>query len=82
MKLAEEKLKSQMMEGKKNWKEKRTYRQEYRSHKTLEETGRRIEEVGRANGEKATEAKAFIRKHEEVKATTEHLEGILVELPR
>ena len=79
MKLAEEKLKSQTTEGKKELEGKKDLidRNIDSIGKTLTEVQRRIEEVGKVSGERITEVTTLIKKHEEVttklKDTTEHL---------
>ena len=79
MKLAEEKLKSQTAEGKKELEGKKDLidRNIDSIGKTLTEVQRRVEEVGKVSGEKITEVTTLIKKHEEVttklKDTTEHL---------
>jgi len=79
MKLAEEKLKSQTAEGKKELEGKKDLidRNIDSIGKTLTEVQRRIEDVGKVSGERITEVTTLIKKHEEVttklKDTTEHL---------
>ncbi len=79
IKLAEEKMKSQTAEGKKELEGKKDLidRNIENIGKTLTEVQRKIEEVGKASGEKITEVATLIKKHEEVttklKDTTEHL---------
>jgi len=83
IKLAEEKLKSQTVEGKKELEGKKALIDQNIETigKTLSEVQRKIEEVGKTSGEKITEVAALIRKHEEVtsklKDTTEHLSHAL-----
>jgi DNA recombination protein RmuC len=83
MELAEEKLKSQTIEGKKELDgKKELIDQNIESiGKTMFEVQRRIEEVGKVSGEKFTEVSTLIKKHEEVtsklKDTTERLGNAL-----
>lgn len=81
--LAEEKLKSQSNEGKKDLEgKKELINQSIEAvSKTLADVQRRIEEVGRGSGEKFTELTTLIRKQEEVttrlRDTTDHLRQAL-----
>jgi DNA recombination protein RmuC len=81
--LAEEKLKSQSNEGKKDLEgKKELINQSIEAvSKTLADVQRRIEEVGRGSGEKFTELNTLIRKQEEVttrlRDTTDHLRQAL-----
>ncbi len=79
IKLAEEKLKSQTVEGKKELEGKKGLIDQNIEviGKTLAEVQKRIEDVGRTSGEKFSEVSMLIKKHEEVtvrlKDTTDHL---------
>lgn len=79
IKLAEEKLKSQTVEGKKELEGKKGLIDQNIEAigKTLAEVQKRIEDVGRTSGEKFSEVSMLIKKHEEVtvklKDTTDHL---------
>lgn len=79
IKLAEEKLKTQTIEGKKELDGKKELIDQNIEAigKTLSEVQRRIEDVGKTSGEKFTEVTTLIKKHEEVtsklKDTTERL---------
>ncbi|MHB8109431.1 MAG: DNA recombination protein RmuC [Syntrophorhabdaceae bacterium] len=79
MKLAEEKLKAQNSDGKKELESKKELIDKNIESigKTLAEVQRRIEDVGKVSGEKIAEVNVLIRKHEEVtirlKDTTENL---------
>jgi DNA recombination protein RmuC len=81
--LAEEKLRTQAVEGTKELEgKKELIDQSIESiGKTLSDVQRRIEEVGKVSGEKITEVATLIKKHEEVtsklKDTTEHLGSAL-----
>jgi len=83
IKLAEEKLKTQTMDGKKELDGKKALIDQNIEAigKTLSEVQRRVEEVGKTSGEKFTEVSTLIKKHEEVTAklkdTTEHLSHAL-----
>jgi DNA recombination protein RmuC len=79
IRLAEEKLKSETLESKKELDGKKELidRNIEVIGKTLADVHKRIEELGRASGEKFTEVATLIKKHEEItirlKDTTEHL---------
>jgi DNA recombination protein RmuC len=79
IKLAEEKLKTQTVESRKDLDGKKELIDQNIEviGKTLAEVQRKIEEVGKASGEKITEVATLIKKHEEVtfqlKDTTERL---------
>ena len=79
MQLAEEKLKSLSMEGKKELQGKKELIDQNIEaiNTTLADVRKRIEEVGKSSGERITEVATLIRKHEEVtlrlRDTTEHL---------
>lgn len=79
IKLAEEKLKSQTVEGKKELEGKKGLIDQNIEAigKTLAEVQKRIEDVGKTSGEKFSEVSMLIKKHEEVtvrlKDTTDHL---------
>jgi len=83
IKLAEEKLKSQTVEGKRELEGKKELIDQNIETigKTLSEVQRKIEEVGKTSGERITEVATLIRKHEEVtsklKDTTEQLSHAL-----
>lgn len=83
IKLAEEKLKSQTVEGKKELEGKKGLIDQNIEAigKTLSEVQRKIEEVGKASGEKITQVATLIQKHEEVTSklnnTTDHLRHAL-----
>ena len=87
LKLAEETLRSQTIEGKKELESKKELIDQNIEAigKTLSEVQRRIEEVGKISGEKFTEVATLIKKHEEVtsklKDTTESL-AMLLQAPR
>ena len=79
IKLAEEKLKSQTVEGEKELEGKKGLIDQniQAIGKTLAEVQKRIEDVGKTSGEKFSEVSMLIKKHEEVtvklKDTTDHL---------
>ncbi|MDA8433337.1 MAG: DNA recombination protein RmuC [Nitrospiraceae bacterium] len=79
IKLAEEKLKSQTVEGQKELEGKKGLIDQNIEiiGKTLAEVQKRIEDVGKTSGEKFSEVSMLIKKHEEVtvklKDTTDHL---------
>ncbi|MBI5212038.1 MAG: DNA recombination protein RmuC [Nitrospirae bacterium] len=83
IKLAEEKLKSQTVEGKKELEGKKQLIDQNIETigKTLYEVQRKIEEVGKTSSEKITEVTTLVKKHEEVtsklKDATEHLRQAL-----
>ena len=83
IKLAEEKLKTQTIDGKKELDGKKALIDQNIEAigKTLSEVQRRVEEVGKTSGERLTEVTTLIKKHEEVttklKDTTEHLSHAL-----
>ncbi|MCX8022245.1 MAG: DNA recombination protein RmuC [Syntrophorhabdaceae bacterium] len=68
IKLAEEKLKTHTMDGKREIEAKKELIDKTieAMGKTLSEVQRRIEDVGKTNSEKITEVSALIRSHEEV----------------
>jgi DNA recombination protein RmuC len=79
IRLSEEKLKTQTVEGRKELEGKKELidRNVEAIGKTLAEVQKRIEDMGKTSGEKITEVATLIKKHEEVtsklKDTTEHL---------
>jgi len=79
MRLAEEKIKSQGAEGKKELENKKELIDKNIESigKTLQEVQRRVEDVGKVSGEKIAEVSTLMRRHEDVtsklKDTTEHL---------
>lgn len=79
MRLAEEKIKSQGAEGKKELENKKELIDKNIESigKTLHEVQRRVEDVGKVSGEKIAEVSTLMRRHEDVtsklKDTTEHL---------
>jgi DNA recombination protein RmuC len=83
LKLAEEKLRSQTIDNKKELEGKKELIDQSLETiaKTLSEVQKRIDEVGKGSGEKFAEISALIRKHEEVtsklKDTTDHLRHAL-----
>lgn len=83
LKLAEKTLEAKTTEGKKELETKKELIDQNIEAigKTISEVQRKIEEVGKASGEKFTEVSTLIRKHEEVtsklKDTTEHLSHAL-----
>ena len=83
LKLAEKTLEAKTTEGKKELETKKELIDQNIEAigKTISEVQRKIEEVGKASGEKFTEVSTLIKKHEEVtsklKDTTEHLSHAL-----
>jgi DNA recombination protein RmuC len=83
LKLAEKTLEAKNTEGKKELETKKELIDQNIEAigKTISEVQRKIEEVGKASGEKFTEVSTLIKKHEEVtsklKDTTEHLSHAL-----
>jgi DNA recombination protein RmuC len=83
LKLAEKALEAKTIEGKKELETKKELIDQNIEAigKTISEVQRKIEEVGKASGEKFTEVSTLIKKHEEVtsklKDTTEHLSHAL-----
>jgi DNA recombination protein RmuC len=83
LKLAEKAFESKTAEGSKELEGKKELIDQNIASigKTISEVQRKIEEVGRASGEKFTEVSTLIKKHEEVtsklKDTTEHLSHAL-----
>jgi DNA recombination protein RmuC len=83
LKLAEKALEAKTTEGKKELETKKELIDQNIEAigKTISEVQRKIEEVGKASGEKFTEVSTLIKKHEEVtsklKDTTEHLSHAL-----
>ncbi len=83
IKLAEEKLKSQSVEGTRELDTKKVLIDQNIEviGKTLAEVQRKIEEVGKASGDKMTQVTTLIQKHEEVTSklntTTDHLKQAL-----
>ena len=83
LKLAEKAFESKTAEGSKELESKKELIDQNIASigKTISEVQRKIEEVGKASGEKFTEVSTLIKKHEEVtsklKDTTEHLSHAL-----
>lgn len=83
LKLAEKTLESKTVEGKKELDSKKQLIDQNVEaiSKTLSEVQRRMEDIGKASGEKFTEVSTLIKKHEDVtlrlKDTTEHLRQAL-----